>query len=499
MNKSLLLIICDFLLISVLALVKFEPAIETDPIVANQIEEGISEDLMDLLQSSLEFEALERAQLEKERAALATDLNRTEAERAQLRTEKSALLEEKSTLEKERERLAQEKAEAASTLDKTRSTLESTTQELQKTDAERAALAQAKDSLTANLENQTAEASALKASLEAQQATLRAREAELRAAQDAIAKAEIEAARLSTERARLTEERAALATSLEVAQSERAQLDENLQNTRRELTQTRTERLEAERRASQLATNLTKIAQSSEALQAEIKASQPISSNEIFRRYEQNRIGLTITAEIRGLLGTRTQTASFDAVAIHAGNKRYIIFEESRAPFGISNLDQLVRLEGAIMSETRRLPITRLGFLAADPRLIVIELMPTSDPARLSQTFQLSSEPFRFPQAVLISHALGAYGLTDFRLMPGGEGYIGVDRNLINQLTGEFQPKRGDYIFAQSGELLGLMVEAERGILINDLTIGATLPVGDQFRPGNAKTLKPRLEAQLPP
>jgi|TARA_B110000037_G_scaffold221312_1_gene291819 hypothetical protein len=490
MNKSLLLIICDFLLISVLALVKFDPAPTTDPVIAAEIEEGVSEDLMELLQNSLEIEAIKRAQLEEERTELAANLTLTESARSKLSAEKENLIEEKSELEKERERLAREKAETSITLSETRSTLESTSEELELTArererlaAERSALAEEKTTLTENLANQTAETAALKASLDAQQA-------ELHAAQAAINEAQAEATRLA-------EERASLATSLEVAQSERAQLDKSLQFTRDELSQTRAERTEAERRASQLATDLTKIAQSSEAIQAEIKANQPISSNEIFRRYEQNRINISMTADISGLLGTRSQTATLDAVAINSNGKRYIIFEESRAPFRINNLDQVVGIDGSIMNNGRRLPITRLSFLAADPRLIVIELMPTRDPALLSETFSLSTEPFRFQQAVLISHTLGAYGLTDFRLLPGGEGYVGVDRNLINQLTGEFQPNRGDYIFAQSGELLGIMVESQRGILINDLTIGAILPIGDQFRPATAKALQPELEAQL--
>lgn len=488
MNKTLLLIICDFLLISVLALVEFEPSDETDPLVSAQIEEGVSEDLMELLQNSLEIEAIEREQLEEERAELASNLNQTEAERAQLSSEKSSLLEEKSALEEDRERLAREKAETSDKLESTAAELELTARERERLAKESATLAVAKASLTENLQTQTAQAKALQSSLDEQEAALRAREAELQAAQAVIDETKAEAARLSAERA-------TLATSLEVAQTERAQLDQNLQLTRDELNQTRADRVEAERRASQLASDLTTIAESSEALQAEIRASQPLSSNEIFRRYEQNRIRISMTAEINGLLGTREQTENLDAVVINANNQRYIIFEESRAPFRINNLDQVVSLNGAIMVDGRRLPITRLGFLATDPRLIVIELMPTSDPARLDETFNLSNQPFRFPQAVLISHTLGAYGLTDFRLLPGGEGYVGVDRNLINQLTGEFQPSRGDYIFAQSGELLGLMVEPERGVLLDDLRIEASLPIGDEFSPGNAKAIQSRLEA----
>ncbi len=487
MNKTLLLIICDFLLISVLALVEFDAPEDAPPPAeeeAPQIDEGVNADMIELLQLSLEDEAARRAALaaqaedleaqkaalEEERTTLSSDLSMTQEERDRIAAEAARLEEQRAALAREREQLAAAKAQ-------TEEQLAQTTGELAETAAERARIAE-------NLETEAARARAL-------QTELQARLTALEEAEQTVAQAEQRAAELEQQRERL-------ATDLRISPTEREILSDTLSTARPEVEIARTERRQAEVRAEQLAQGVSQLAQSSEAMQEEIRRGQPISPNEIFRRFENNRLTLTFRATLPALFGTREETTRVNATLVQHDGRTFALFEGSRGPFAVDQLGRLRGVEGQFRLGDRRLEVVEVSFLAADPRVVAIELPSTLLAEAGLEPFPLAEDPFRFPEAVLISNELGVYGETDFRLLPGGQRYLSVERNLISQLAGNFQPSRGDYVFAQTGHLMGLMVEDERGVLLPTIEPTATLPLGRDFSAEAAGQLESRLSARLP-
>ncbi len=479
MNKSILLIICDFLLLSMLALVDFdatrEPAPELD--TAPAVDEGMQDDMLELLQLSLESEAaqrealaaekeaLEAAQvaLEEERSALSEDLNLTQAERDELAAERARLEEEARQLSEQSAILAEEKAATEAALEET---------------------LQSRASLAENLETEASRARALQEELQERLA--------------ALAEAESLLDQTTQEAQELTRQRQQLEGQLQVAQTERAILQENLATARTEVELARLERQRAEVRSEQLAIGVTELAERSGAIEEEMRRAQPVSSNLIFSRYENNRLPLTFEATLDAFIGSRTETHSLDAVLVREGGRVLAVFEASQGPFQPSSLNRLRSVHGNFTLGGRNLEIVEISFLAADPRLIGVEI-----PARFLEgtaltPFELAEEPFRFPQAVLISNQLGLYGETDFRLVPGGQRYLSVNRSLFSQLRGEFQPSRGDYVFAKTGRLMGLMVEPERGVLLERLNTQAELPIGPQFDRERARELGSALLPRLP-
>jgi hypothetical protein len=484
MNKALLLIICDFLLISVLALVEFDtPEEETPPPdqPPPQIEEGMNRDMVELLQLSLESEearraalAAEKAELEAAREALAeerADLARNLEERE---TTLSLTEEERDRLAAERERLAREAAELA---------------------RERETLAAAKAETEATLEETREERGALARDLEAEAERARALQAELQQRLSALAAAEATVAAAEERAAALEARTRTLSTDLQIARTERELLSENLRTARTEVEIARVERQRAEQRSEELAQGVTQLAEQTEAVQAEIRRAQPISSNEIFSRYERNRLTLQFEATVPAFLGTRQESSTVEAVLVRHEDRTYAVFEGSQGPFRLESLDRLRSISGRLVLGTRRLEIVEISLLAADPRLVAVQVPERYLAETGKEPFALSEDPFRFPQAVLISNQLGAYGETPFRLLPGGDNGIAVDRSLMSSLRGQFQPSRGDYVFAQTGRLLGLMVEAERGILLNHFRPAAHLGLGEDFDP----TLASRLQAAFAP
>ena len=63
MNKTLLIIICDFLLISVLALVDFNPSVEEALVDTQSLRDEAAEEMLELLQLSLEHENSQRKEV----------------------------------------------------------------------------------------------------------------------------------------------------------------------------------------------------------------------------------------------------------------------------------------------------------------------------------------------------------------------------------------------------------------------------------------------------
>lgn len=474
MSKTLLLIICDFLVLSILALVDFDrpPAPEVESATTSaELEEGASDDMVELLRLSLEEEAARRAELNEELAAREAALEEREAALSETSKDLSRSEEELAQIRAEREALAAERARLQAEYQAARSTIE-------QSEAEKARIA---------------------ADLEAQQRQARQLQEELQARQEALAEAEENFETLQERAEQLEQARTELATNLQISQTERAMLEENLTAARAAVEIARVERRQAEQRAEQLATNVSELAEASTAIEEEIRRSQPVSLNRIFSQYEANRLPLEFTVRIDLLLGSRVETASIDAILVrHAGNI-YALFESGQTPFRLESLDSLNEASATFQLGGQQFEIVELSFLEADPRVIVVQIPNRFVESSDLTPFDLAQEPLRFPEVVLISNQLGEYGETSFKLLPGGQRYLTVPNRLFGRVFGsDFGASRGDYIFAKTGELMGVMLSSERGIILSDLQSTAELDLGDAFDPEAADRLSVRLTGRIP-
>jgi septal ring factor EnvC (AmiA/AmiB activator) len=108
-NKTLLIIICDFLLISILALVEFNPSVEEALVDDQSLKEEAAEEMLELLQLSLEHESSQRREVENLLESTEDELGQT---RQSLDETTASLQETSSSLEKSLE----EKSQLASSL-----------------------------------------------------------------------------------------------------------------------------------------------------------------------------------------------------------------------------------------------------------------------------------------------------------------------------------------------------------------------------------------------
>lgn len=460
MNKSLLLVICDFLLLSVLALVKFDAPEEPDPVDQQEeaYESGVNEDMTELFRLSLEEEAAQREKLEADLANREAELQ----ERAETLQEKEQDLnltrEELKQIRKEREALAKERAALAENFAAAQENLQNT---------------------SSHLEEQKKQAAQL--------------QQELKERQEALAAAQENLSSLEEKAAALEQEKSSLSTELQIADTERSMLRENLVAARAEVETAKVERQQAEQRAETLASNVSQLAQSSDAIREEMRRNQPISLNEIFNRYQTNRLPITFTARVDALIGTREESTRIDAILVRNGGRTFALFESGLTPLRLEDLGRVVEARASFRLAGQNFDVREVSLLTADPRIMAVQLPDNYVAQSELVPFELTEDALRFPQVVLVSNAKGDYGEAPFKLEPGASGYVTVPNRLLGRIVGnDFGASRGDYIFAKTGNLMGVMVNSERGALLGSLEAIDRLPLGAAFSAEAADQLESR-------
>ena len=126
------------------------------------------------------------------------------------------------------------------------------------------------------------------------------------------------------------------------------------------------------------------------------------------------------------------------------------------------------QLSGTLNRNAAEIPIHSLSFHSQDPRVV---WMPVSeaDVRRLGgKVYRLSSDPFKFQDAVLVGAREGYYGECKFEIDLTTPEYLKLDRSLLKGLFGKFNPSRGDLVFSKTGELLGIMANSTYCLMIRN-------------------------------
>jgi hypothetical protein len=454
MNKTLLLILCDFLLLTLLALTRWEDATPSPttgrnaattppPAVASATAPGSGvatpeQDMVALMRLSLEDEQARRDEVTK-------SLEQTEAER----------------LASERAR-----AELATSLART----EKTAAELDQTLSTTRAAAEAERARNAELARELA----------AREAEAKRREEEL----SRTAAAEVAA------RARAEE----LAVRVGVAAREKEILQEQTQTLRAAVEAERAERQRVQETTTQLAAATGQIAEKTDELAREFREAQPTNANMLFESFLQRRVRARFDAARSTFLGPVTKTPEKATVLASDGRDIVALLHVDDTPFDLRAAGQ-PDWDKLVLSLTRaqgNVQPTRLEFASLDPRVVMVRLTVEEAKRLGGEPYLLALEPFKFPEAVLISAGGAGYGELPFKLDLRNPGYVKVDNRLVRRLIGDFSPSRGDLVLSKTGELLGVMVSSDTCALINNFLPSRALPLGADLK---ATPTGPVLEA----
>jgi hypothetical protein len=451
MNRSLLIVLCNFMLLCMLAMARFDKAPAPKGKAAAQNAAPMTEvagpDIVSSLKDSLKSEADAKAGLAQLLEERANELTRQ-------RTRTEALEQETSRLQGEEERL-----------ERLRKQLEGERDQLR--DATIAS--QAREKLI--------------------QGQLAKREEELRAAQaNAIA--------LTNEKGIAERDKAVLAEKLENSLNERKRLEG-------EIATLLVEKREAHAETAKLAANVGELAQAqeknTEVISQKIRQVTPLSPNEVFDHFRRNRAALRFTTRENGLLGEGEDHYERYTVFVKDNAGRIVtLCETAGTPLRLATLDRLRAVTATMMfSGGRTRPVNKVSFLKADPRIAVFPSDAATAAAAKAQPFSIEDSPLRFPTAVVVTAGGERYGEAPIRVISGTSRYIEVQTSIANVLFGSFVPSEGDLVFSESGNLIGFMVGSGRAICLADLTQTASIDMGAAFNAEQARATVEMLENMM--
>jgi len=438
MNKTLLLFIVDFLFLNLIALTRWEraePARPRQPPV-NQISANTvskDQDLVEAMRQSLADEQLARQALEQKLASTGATLSSRERSLGELQSESQKL----------------------------------TVQlvDTQKSQAD----------LNIKYQAETQEAALTRSQLAQLQRELEDAKAEEERRSQAIAALE----RQKSDALRRVE---GLTVAVAVGEREKVQLEEKATELQGEVQAERTERAKVEQATNQLAQGVGELAQNSGELTKEIRDNRPISANVLFNDFLADRVQTSFSASRRGLFGASTKDSETRTVFTTDGRQVYALLEVSDTPFSLSEIG--TDWEKITVRFDRPPDYTSSGseieFLQKDPRVVVVPVDAQQVAALGAKVYPIAANPFKYPEAVLISGGGKGYGELGFKLDADHKGYVRVDNRLFKRLFGDFAPSRGDLVLSKGGELLGIMVNSDFCALLGDFSPMVTIAAGEE-------------------
>ena len=437
MNKTLLLIICDFLLLNLLALTRWEqvePPRPPPPQATASAQPGESpgpaNELVEVMRLSLADEKAAQDQLRTQLDSTATNLQQRETQVAGLQSEKGKLEQDLSATRQTAEQLEQKVNAAA-----------------REAEASRIRMAQ----IQRDLELQEKQAREQKEAMTALEQ------------KHAAARSEIES----------------LNVAVKVAEHDKAQLRTNLEETKQEVAAVREEKLKIQAQAGVLAEGVGKLADKSGELTKEIRDNRPINPNTLFADFAANQFTIESTTRRSGLFGPFTTERSARTVLISDGEHVFALLHISDTPLNLADLPldyQLV--SGVLRRPAIEIAVGEFAFHALDPRVVLVPVDAARAAASGVRVYPLAADPFKFPEAVLVSRK-GHYGEIPFKVDPTVPRYVKMDNRFIKWLSGEFTPSTGDLVFSKTGELLGLMVNSDYCLVLNQLKTVSAIRTGE--------------------
>lgn len=447
MNKTLLLILCDFLLLTLLALTRWETAEPPRPkqppvpeLAANAVTKD--QDLVEVMRQSLADEQSARDEIAQRLAQTDAALAAREQSLTQVQAERAAVA---ATLAETQRQAADlgKKAGAA---------------------AQEAALT--KEQL-AQIQRELAEK---QAEAERQRRELAAREKQLSDAQRQLGETQ--------------KQNQMLTMAVVVSEQEKKNLRETAATLKSQVELERTERLKVQEAASQLAQGVGQLAEKSGELTKEIRDHRPINANILFSDYVSNRVTAAFTATRKGFLGQARSDRESHTVLVTDGRQVYALLHIADTPFALGEYGvdwESLAVELSKSGAARNAAGT-VNFLQHDPRIVTLPVDPSQAAALGAKVYPLATDPFKFPEAVLIDGGGRGYGEVGFKLDPADPGFVQVDNRFFKRLVGEFSPKRGDLVLAKTGELLGIMVNNDYCALLKDFTPARSIQAGPDIK-----------------
>lgn len=447
MNRSILIVICDFLLVSLLVFstVDINKAVEegrtvpvSTAIATNHVDAGT--DLTSVMKMALQEE-------QKRREALVGELARTKETVGERDKQVENYQQELRTREQELRTREQQQTALQSQFSAAQTNLQA---------------------LSEQLKLSSTDATISKEKLAAMEAELKKRAEEASALQKQMSN-------LALSNQMVLSSNQQLSTRLQVAEVERRHAAEQA------VALTEQVKVEREEKAK-LAEGVKTLAAKSADLTQEIRENRALSPNAIFDDFRTNRVRATFAAYRSGLFDTNKRRET-GTVLVNNGTNTYALCHVEDTPLTLWNPGtQWEGLTGTLGRGATQVPIHSLSFHLQDPRIVFMPVTSAEAKQIGGHVYRTSNTPFKFQDAVLIGAADNYYGECKFEIDPNTPEYLKLNRNVLKGLFGKFNPSRGDLVFSKTGELLGIMANSTYCLVIQRFEPSATFQFGQDVR-----------------
>ena len=511
MSRTLLIIICDFLLLSLLALVDFQHVDKQKPSeVEREISQELSEEgeLIDLLEVSLELErsnsnelqqilAEAQIQLEAERQSRTAEAQTFFTERKQLNQTIEGIQENLKAVEDNRRVLMDDIESSRQVLDFTQNQLLELTGLLEKRDQSLEVSQQQVAELLADRSEAEGLNNQLLLELQRLQLEQRSISERLQDREQSLKESNERISSLKKQQEEFERRSRDLESELKVVQKEKVLIAEALDIAKDQIDSNRVE----EETIQQIVETTTEIRETIETLPAS-QTVELLSPNTIFQNYQDNRISIEFAAKYPGRPNWLRFPARTSFIITKDGQNYAIVYSPTTPlnPRGLRGRGQWPSSLLAFIktSNNESLPVKEVFFPDVDPRIILIPIHEDFAPSAGITPFDLATDPFAYKEAIIISNNKeDEYDLIEFKVEPKNNDLIRIVPPPFSLFNSRFNPKRSDFIFSQTGELIGLMVNNQYGLLLQDLSAYSALSLGRSYDSKQAKELQKLLKKQL--
>lgn len=479
MNRSVLLVICDFFILTLLSFVKFDSTTPERAPVAEQgrtVTAPAMSNMVATLENALELEQQRRAALTNELASTSAQL----AERLRVLAEReqalSAAERRLSQSETEARRLAEERAR----LEKAHGEASSSVRELQR------AFETARESsgnLQSALTDSVREAASAKARLAMMEEELNRRREEARSMQQQIAKLDESQDRLKEEKQQLSLELKETATEARVVRQTVTNLSQQLAQAGVEKTQLIATAAQLATNVTSLATNVTALAEKSTAIKEQMDRQTRLTANTIYASFLTNRVKVESAGVTRGALGQEVaRRKDGGTVLVRISGRVYALIHVESTALKIWPPDApWSALSAEVVRAAGRARSPEFSMVRRDPRIIALPLEDAAVATLGARVYDVATDPAQFSEAVVVGGEEAYYGECAFRLGTEHAGYVQMERSTLRRLLGEFAPRRGDLAFTKTGQFLGVLVNGDQCLLADKIDFLPPLRCGEKL------------------
>jgi len=460
MNRSILIVMCDFLLVSLLAFSTVDINKTTSEGVPRQLKLNSATNIAtNQVESRQDLAAVMRLALEQEhqgRELLVGELART---REAASRQQALLSEREKQVQTYRQELQQKEQQTAQLA-------QEQTNLLQQFGAAQTNI----QTLSQQLQSSSTEALISKEKLAAMQAELRRQAEQAAALQQQLG-------HLAQSNQLVLTEKQRLAGQLQVAEAEKRMATDQASRMQEEVKVERAEK-------AKLAEGVKALASKSDQLAQEIQQNRPLAPNTIFNQFVTNRVQASLSASRAGFLGMESnKRMETQTVLVTDGTNTVALCHVQDTPlsFGYPGTEW-EGLTGTLGRDAAHVPIRSLSFYQLDPRVVFILVCQAEARELGGKVYRISSDPYKFQDAVVVGAQEGYYGECTFQLDLTTPLYVKMDRNSLKGLFGKFNPSRGDLVFSRTGELLGVMANNTYCMMIKNFNPTATFQFAQDVR-----------------